>query len=540
MSAPYKAAKAIKALPKACDDSVALNNPKNVRADCIAYKYLRRCEGSRFFDDPLCTSLGHQRPGFAFACINDFCSQSVPGSSKCNDWMNYIQLVANGPRDDAKAVSPLRPSVMGSSNNYDKDNEEAGLRAFWYTSEDASVDGGRVCNKDIDGTVGGRVPSNAKDKYDANVDKEGVFYPVQYDRVMRSSRVCGAAQVSGSRNANEVWGAPSGIPLGTVMASIFGLRQYHTIDPAALKSSPVMIQLKHTASLPKVAAYANDIVSLIQPDMSDDASLPKLKYGTDAIVSTDGKTLTLKLDSVTMGKIKSGKAFVLFRHGGGRGCRCLLTPPTVSLASDSRVPYRKECVYGFCDTTAVGEIRVSRSGSKTTVHYPRRDYLSARDGTFVKHLSTSPPCATKITICETELEAKNIIMNKQSRIVNECGGSAPPPATQPGVPSSASAVPSAAPGAASPVPPPTQQPIPTPSADPASSVTKPPVASPFNPFSIFSPTQPSSSSAGSTSTTARQAQAKKLAVLASGGIVCVGCMGAMVLSCFAIMKQNRR
>lgn len=102
--------------------------------------------------------------------------------------MNYVQLVANGPKDDAKAVSSLRSSVMGA-DNFDKGNEEAALRDFWFTSEDASVDGGRVCNKTIDYTVGGRVPSNAKANYDVNVDNDGVFYPVQYDKVMRSSQL---------------------------------------------------------------------------------------------------------------------------------------------------------------------------------------------------------------------------------------------------------------------------------------------------------------------------------------------------------------
>lgn len=524
MSLSRAKTKAIKALPRACDDSLALNSPQHVRADCIAHKYIRRCEGSRFFNDPLCTSLGHQRPGFAFACINDFCAQSAPGSSKCNDWMNYIQMIANGPRDDAKAVSSLRATIMGSEH-FDKENEEAGLRAFWFTSQDASVGGGRVCNEDIDGTVGGRVPSNAKDKYDINVEKDGVFYPVAYDKVMRSSRVCGTGQRSASQNPDEVWGAPASVPLGTVMESIFGQRQYHVLEESALASATLTIGLKHAATVPKTGTYPDDIVSIIKPDMSDDASLPTMRLGDNAVVSPDGKTLTLRLDSATVEKVRSGAAFILFRHGGGCGCRCLLTPSTVSLASDSRVPYRKECIYGFCDTTHVGEIRVSSRGSKSTVHYPRRDYLSARDGTFVRHLSTSPPCATSITICETELDARSIVMDKQSRIVNQCGSG-----QSPQQPSSRDPGPQAPEAPAGPP----NAPSPAGGSDsaPTHPAPAPAAASSTSPFSIFN-VDPSSSAG-----TADRQRKLEVAAVASSGLACVFCVSAVALSAYFIMRKK--
>lgn len=529
--------RAIKALPFACDDTAALSSPQNVRADCIAYKYLRRCQGSRFLNDPVCTSLGYQRPGFAFACINRFCTKSAAGSPQCNDWMNYIQMIANAERDDAVVPSD-RVSAMGSKH-YNKDNEAIGLREFWFCSDNATHLGGRACNKDIDYTIGGRVPSNAGTNYDTNV-KPSVFYPVEYDRKMRSSDVCNTSQdgssTPGVHDPDEVWGSRQDLENGTVLKSIFGKNQYHTIPADAINKTNISIKLKHPFRTSGAAAN-NDAVYLIKSDMSEDASIPSLKRGVDYDVSSDGKELTLRLQASGMlGRLRSGNVFALVRHGGGRGCRCLRADNLVSLASDDRMPYRKECVYGFCNTTHVNELAVS---ARNVVHYPRRDYLSARDGTFVNNtVSTSnPPCPSQLTICETNLTAgDSIIIDKQSRIVNRCQSSSSSPSSEEMPDSTTTPATSAGP-ASSPAPPastalPTTDPAPSSS----SSTTTPTPPS----DSLWPSATPSSSTSPAQSTTPgttppgvslknMSAQQKKQLTVVGVSSSCMVCLFAMFM-----------
>jgi len=450
--------KSIQALPRVCNDEWAVSKPQDVRADCIAYKYVRRCQGQRFFNDPICTNLGYQRPGFAFASINKYCS-SVPGLPQCNDWMNYIQMIANGPKVDSKVVSAARAETMGAEH-YNEENERIALKEFWYRDSDSSTSAGYTCNKDIDFTVGGRVLSNAVGNYNPNVTQD-VFYPVEYDKKMR--QLCnvntGKSFGAESQSPDEVWGCVN-MPLGTVMSSVFGQNQYQQIPKDSLGTvGAIPISLKHLFSLPDSASNEEDAVHLIKEDMSEDQTLPVLKRGVDFDISSDRGTLTLRLKSDVEKQLKNGTLFLMVRHGGAKGCRCIRMPSTVSLASDGREPYRKECVYGFCDTTMVSELRVAANDTKSVVHYPRRDYLSARDGTLVPSLNgmsttgRGGTCPSKMTICETNLSAgKSIIIDKQSRIVNECGsGSSGKSTSSPSSASTSLPADQATPSASSPI-----------------------------------------------------------------------------------------
>lgn len=478
----------IRNIPSPCDHSVPgdPSTAKYTRSDCIEYEYTRRCRGETFFGDKICTNLGLNFPGFAFAMLNDHCvSDAGAGSSKCNDWMNYIQMCANAPKSDSNAEVKDRKSRMGDA--YNETNEDIGMRRYWLWTSSPSEhpnSGGSVFPS-IDYTVGGRVPENTLSKYVSGA-KPTIFYPVQYDAKMRSD-VCDKPQLGTSTDAmkdpDEIFGWAAALTSEDAVGQVFASASYSSLqsEGGSISKDGKISLINQFPFKTKPKVKMNDSIEILPASMSLEMTLPKLSVDSPksssktpsrsvarpsipVSVGKDGNSVTFTVPKVIVDGIKKGEYYILIRHGGS-GCRCLETASRISLGGANSAPIQKECLFSYCDTKRVQEMTANVDGS---IQYPRQDYLSAVDGSLVTDFSFDQGnCPSSITVCSINLRAKHMIV-RDTKFNQNCSSKVSPAAgnTTPGT-----SPPS--PKKPSPFDPQTDPESPTDSKDPADPETNP-------------------------------------------------------------------
>lgn len=439
----------IRNIPSPCDDSVpaTASTAKYTRADCIEYEYTRRCQGKKFLGDKVCTNLGLAFPGFAFAMLNKYCvSDAGVGSSECNDWINYIQMCANAPDSDSSRTQSDRKTYMG--DDYNDKNEDIGSRRYWLWSPSPSAfpnSGGSV-HPSLDFTVGGRVPGNSTSNYVSGAN-QNIFYPVEYDAKMRNS-VCDkpdmATSADAAKDPDELFGWADALSPEDAITKSYTAASYTSIQIAGSISSSGTLTLNTAFPFklkPKVRV--DDSIEIIPATMIFDPELPLLsadpKQANDETIvpvslDTTGRVLTVSLSEEIVDGLKKGKYYILVRHGGS-GCRCIETPPRINLGTAASTSIQKECLFSYCDTKRVQELKSNPDGS---IQYPRQDYLSAVDGSMVTDFSFSEGnCPGSITVCSVDIRAKRMIM-KNTQIDQKCSSKITPSANNKPIPDSSS------------------------------------------------------------------------------------------------------
>ena len=429
----------IRNIPSPCDDSVpaTASTAKYTRADCIEYEYTRRCQGKKFLGGKVSTNLGLAFPGFAFAMLNNYCvSDAGVGSSECNDWINYVQMCANAPDSDSSRTQSDRKTYMG--DDYNDKNEDIGGRRYWLWSPSPSAfpnSGGSV-HPSLDFTVGGRVPGNSTSNYVSGAN-QNIFYPVEYDAKMRNS-VCDkpdmATSADAAKDPDELFGWADALSPEDAITKSYTAAAYTSIQIAGSISSSGTLTLNTAFPFklkPKVRV--DDSIEIIPATMIFDPELPLLsadpKQANDETIvpvslDTTGQVLTVSLSEEIVDGLKKGKYYILVRHGGS-GCRCIETPPRINLGTAASTSIKKECLFSYCDTKRVQELKSNPDGS---IQYPRQDYLSAVDGSMVTDFSFyEGNCPSSITVCSVDIRAKRMIV-KNTQIDQKCSSKITPSA----------------------------------------------------------------------------------------------------------------